>query len=92
MTIRVKWEDPDEVLPPENPRDHWIIEGLLTLDDRNLDGATVRNGIGFNKLDTEPGEIHAATARSTGGLTRDGWRWARRALPKYRRQIGDAPA
>jgi SWI/SNF-related matrix-associated actin-dependent regulator 1 of chromatin subfamily A len=77
---------------PGNPLETWAEGALLTLSDMDIDGARVRNSVGFNRLDTEFGNELARRMVERGGLTDKEWGVAVRMCKKYHRQVGTPPS
>lgn len=88
--MRIRWPDPSAPRGPQTPYEEWLARGLLHLS-QVCDGANARDGEGFNANDTDAGHYYAGMLREEGGLHSEGWDWCRAMLPKYRRQIGEAP-
>ncbi len=70
-------------------REVWAVEGLSRLAELDSDRATVKNGVGFNKLDGEP--ARRLLVEVGGGLTEKQWVFAVALAQKYARQLDAAP-
>lgn len=76
---------------PTTAVERWVCQGLLQLIGDDEDGATLRNDVGFNKVDQSFGRSLANCVRTEGGLTEKQYKAAVRMLKKYHRQIGPMP-
>ena len=74
----------------QSAEEAWAFEALQTLAGHDSDFASMRNGVGFNKLDGDFGHSLAEQAR-TRGLTPKQWAAAVRLCRKYTRQVGSCP-
>ena len=80
--------------PAADDREAFAARAIVTLDGNNGDGASHRNDVGFNRMDTARGrEIAKAVALGGGGLLTDAeWAWCVTKANFYRRQVGPLPA
>ena len=75
---------------PEGEMESWAARAMAMLCGDDTDRAAVRNEVGWNKTDGDPGHGLYEQSRSRG-LTDNQWALAVRICRKYHRQVGAAP-
>ncbi len=82
---------PNKYRPAITAQEKWAGMSLLTLADLDPDGASVENGVGFNKVDGGFGHSLALQFSRNGGLSEKQWPLAIQLCKKYKRQVGECP-